>query len=481
MIKRYSDWERINEVDELTEPKLVGKYINGIIQAYEKSPGARPSRNVKDFVNAKNTQPLSTFVRGNSGKTSAQIIEAVINDWYKWPNSSKAKKVLLDYINNDDDLSNLSSWGLPFGKVLQSDPSLLAGLGIAKKSLSAGRSAGKAASKGGLFGWVPKLFGLKESEERVNEAFFVPLVGSFIVGTLLSAATKYSLYGKESIADDVLVSWSTPYLPDIQPLVGEDPIIATYVSTFNTMMMLVYDAWNLCMGQEKYGNNQNPILDWQTGNNYISAYYKQFYESDADIKSNFVSFMGSLKTACMDDMKHPSKFQESPFYYTGDKVRVNFDDGESKSIELSEWYKWIRENYKKYIFIPVSKTEFIAKERKGTFAPLSPLGINEPAKGDPTREISMQLPDGSVAGLSLLELEVYLESSKKAKEYEVESQDVTEGGSSLVLKQKEGAKAGEEHDIPSRNPSVIKGSTFEQIALNLQSEDLTSFVGMGDV
>lgn len=482
MIKKYSDWERINEVDELTEPKLVGKYINGIIQAYEKSPGTRPSRDVKDFANAKNTQPLSTFVKGLSGKTSAQILEAVINDWYKWPSSSESKRILIEYINNDDDLSNLSAWGLPFGKVLQADPSLLAGLGIAKKSVAAAPAAGKTVSRGGLFGWVPKLFGLRESEQRVDEAFFVPLVGSFIVGTLLSASTRYALYGKESIEDDMFVSWTTPYLPDVQSLAGDDPIIATYVSTFNTMMMLVYDAWNLCMGQEKYGNNQNPILNWQSGNNYISAYYKQFYESDADIKSHFTSFMGDLKRACMNDMKHPSRFQESPFYYTGDKVRVNFEGGDSKSIELSEWYKWLRENYKRYIFIPVSKTEFIAKDRKGAFAPLAPLGINDPAKGDPTREISMQLPDGSVSNLSLLELEVYLESSKKAKGYEVESQDVTEGGSSIVLKQGDEAKAGEDvPDIPAKNPSVVKGSTFEQIAINLQSEDLTSFVGMGDL
>jgi hypothetical protein len=484
MIKSYSDWGKLNEVDELTEPKLTGKYINGIIQAYEKLPAVRPSRDVQQFTNAKATQPLSTFMRSVSGRTSAEILESVINDWYKWPDDSETKKVLLSYINNDDDLSNLAGFGLPFGKVLQADPSLLAGLGSIGKS--ALKATAKVATKGasrGIFGWVPKLFGIRESNTRVNEGAVLAAAGAFIFGTLLSATTRYALYGKESLEDDILMSWTTPYLPDIKGIVGDDPIISTYVSVFNTMMMIIYDSWNLCMGQEKYGNNPNPILSWQNGDNYISAYYKQFYESDPDIKSNFVTFMSNLKTACLNDMKNPSKFQKSPFYYTGDKVRVNFDNGDSKGIPLSEWYKWLRDNYKKYTFIPVSTTEFIAKDRDGQFAPLAPLGINDVAIGDPTRQITLQLPDGSISTPSLLELEVYLANSKNTPNYEVESQDVTTGGSSLILKAREDVKAGEpqENDIPAKNSPVVTGSTFEEIGLNIQAEDLTSFVGMGNV
>lgn len=484
MLKGYSEWERLNEVDELTEPKLTGKYINGIIQAYEKFPSARPSRDVQQFPNAKGTQPLSTFVRSRSGKTSAEIIESVINDWYKWPDSSEAKKILIGYIKNDDDLSNLAGLGLPFGKVLQSDPGLIAGLGSVGKSLA--KSATKAAVRStpkGLFSWVPKLFGIRESNSRINEGAALALVGSFIVGTLLSATTRYALYGKESLEDDPIVSWTTPYLPDIKGIIGDDPIIATYVSTFNTTMMLVYDAWNLCMGQDKYGNNKNPILSWQNGDNYISAYYKQFYEPDADIKSSFNTFMNNLKTACLNDMKNPSKFKDSPFYYTGDKVRVNFDNGDSKAVPLSEWYKWLRDNYKTYLLIPVSDSEFIAKYRKTPFAPLAPLGINDLPPGDPARQITLQLPDGSISTPSLLELEVYLANSKNVPNYEIESQDVTKGGSSLILKELEDVKAGEpqENDIPAKNPPVVKGSSFEDIGLNIQSEDLTSFVGMGNI
>jgi hypothetical protein len=485
MIKSYPEWERINEVDELTEPKLAGKYLNKIIQTYEKLPSIRPSRDVKQFVNAKETQPLSTFVKGVSGKTSSEILEAVINDWYKWPDSSKTKGVLIDYINNEDDLSNLGAFGLPFGKVLQADPSLVAGLGSIGRSMakSASKIASGATSKGGLFGWVPKLFGIKESNASINEGIIVALGGAFIVGTLLSATTRYALYGKESIEDDALVSWTTPYLSDIQGVIGEDPIITTYVSVFNTMMMITYDAWNLCMGQDKYGNNQNPILSWKDGNNYITSYYKQFYESDADIKSHFVTFMNNLKSACLEDMKKPSKFQDSPFYYTGDNVRVNFENGGSKAVPLSEWFKWLRGNYKKYTFIPVSKTEFIAKDRKGAFAPLSPIGVEEEVPGDPTREVTLQLPDGSIANPSVLELEVYLANSKNVPGYKIESQDLTTGGSSIVLKRKDDAITGEsiESDIPSKNPPVIKDSTFEEISINIQAEDLTSFVGMGNI
>ena len=209
MLKGYSEWERLNEVDELTEPKLTGKYINGIIQAYEKFPSARPSRDVQQFPNAKGIQPLSTFVRSQSGKTSAEIIESIINDWYKWPDSSKAKKILIGYIKNDDDLSNLAGLGLPFGKVLQSDPGLIAGLGLGSLAKSATKAAVRSTPKG-LFSWVPKLFGIRESNSRVNEGAALALVGSLIVGTLLSATTRYALYGKESLEGDPIVSWTTP-------------------------------------------------------------------------------------------------------------------------------------------------------------------------------------------------------------------------------------------------------------------------------
>lgn len=486
MIKSYSDWNRINEIDELTEPTLIGKYIDRIVQAYQSFPDIRPSRDVKKFPNAKDIQPLSTFVKSRSGKTSADIILDIIDEWYKWPSDSNAKKVLTGYIRNDDDLSNLSSFGLPFGKVFQSDPSLLFGLGGASKKLLS-KSAGlakRSVSRGGVFGWIPRLFGMREARNynRVDEGFIVALIGSLVVGTLLSATTRYSLYGKESIQDDPLMSWTTPFLPDINPAIGDDPITATYVNVFNVMMMIVYDAWNLCMGQEKYGTEQNPILSWQQQTNYITEYYKQYYESDPEIKSSFIEFMSSLKSACMEDMGNPKKFQGTPFYYTGDKVRVHFEDGSTQNIDLNNWFGWLRSNYKTYMFVPLSEIEFDAKRRKGKFAPLSVFGINDEPKGDPTRQITLQLPDGTTSTPSLLELEVYLLNSKNTPFYEVQSQDIITGGSSLVLKQKEGEEGIKiEADIPVKNPSIIKGSTIKEISSNIQSEELTSFVGMGDV
>jgi hypothetical protein len=237
------------------------------------------------------------------------------------------------------------------------------------------------------------------------------------------------------------------------------------------------------MGQEKYGSEPNPIMSWQERSNYITEYYRTYYESDPDIKSNFINFMSLLKDACLDDMKNSKIFRDTPFYYTGDKVRVNFENKAPENIELSEWFKWLRANYKNYIFFPVSKVEFDAKKRDGKFAPLSPLGINDEAQGDPTRQITLQLPDGSITNLSLLELEVYLVNSKNTELYQVESQDVITGGSSIILKEDEESKDGGtiQSDIPSKNPSVIKGSTLKEIAENIQAEDLTSFIGMGDI
>jgi hypothetical protein len=484
MIKSYSDWQAVNEVDELTEFNLPGKYINNIIKAYENAPKYRPSRDVSEFQNTKGTQPLSTFVKGISSRKSAEIITSVINDWYKWPSESKTKSVLINYINNEDDLSNLAAMGLPFGKVFQADPILaIPSLKVLTKGVG---KVGK-----GLFKMIPKLF-MKESnsqvnkDQRLNEDFGATALAigiSILVGSLLSAGTKYTLYGKESVEDDLLFSWTTPYLPDIQGVAGDDPIIATYVAVFNTAMMLVYDAWNLCMGQEKYGEEKNPILSWQSGNNYINSYYKQFYENDPDIRSGFSKFMSDLRAACLSDMKNPEIFQKSPFYYTGDKVRVNFEGKDPISIAYPEWQKWVKDNYKNYILIPVSKTEFQAKEREGVFSPLSPLGITETPKGDPMRNITVQFPTGAISNLSLLELELWLLNPDNVKSYGIESQDVVTGGSSLILNQKEEVDSEEESkpNLPTQNPTIVEGSTLEQISTNIKSEDLESFVGMGNI
>lgn len=476
MIRRYNDWQRINEVDELTEVKLTGKYINNIIQSYEKYPSKRPSRETKDFVNAAKTQSLATFMKSVSGKKSSEILIDVMNNWYQWPGDSKSKAVLFDYINNSDDLSNLAGLGTPFGKVLKQDPSLGYGFGFGKYAAKGAAKLGK-----GLFGWVPKLLKLGESARPLNEAA-AAVAGAIAIQTLLSAGLKYSLYGKESIEDDILVSWATPYLPDIKGLVGDDPIITTYVTVFNTMMMIVYDAWNLSMGQDKYGEHDNPIIDWQNGNNYITSYYKQFYESDADIKSNFVTFMNKLKDACLDDMKHPEKFRETPFYYTGDKVRVDFGNNNIQTIELSEWYKWVRDNHKKYKLTPITRTEFKATERKSGFKPLLPLGIDEIAKGDPTRIITVEFPNGSISKPSLLELEVFLESLDDPSVYSIESQNIIGGGSSLILVpggDKE--EVDEEITIPTESPAIVKNSSRDQILSSLRNESIVSFAGMGDV
>jgi hypothetical protein len=493
MIKKYSEWQRVNEVDELTEMTLTGKYINRIIEAYKKYPSSRPCRNIDKFPNAKGTQNLSDFVKGHAGKTSAEILEAVIEDWYMWPNT-RSKDVLLGYIKNEDDLSNLAAWGLPFGKVIQADPTVISGLGlrgVVKSGAKATASIGKK-----LFGWVPKLIGVAESRQ-INEAGPLAAVGGFLLragaAILLSGAVRYTLYGKESLEDDPLVSWMTPYLPNIQGLVGDDPIIATYVATFNVGMMLIYDAWNLSMGQEKYGSDKNPIISWQGGNNYITQYYKDFYEQDNDIKNNFVNFMASLKSACMDDMKNPEKFRECPFYYTGERVRVIFEDEKFQDINLSDWQKWVRDNYQKYKLIPLagSTSEFTAQERNSEFFPLMPLGIEGTPKGDPMREITIQFPNGSTTKISILQLELYLESSDIMNRYEVSSEDIINGGSSMVLKERQGPSKQQsidpenlefkDSDLVITSPSILKGSSFDQICDKLQNQDIESFAGMGQI
>jgi len=484
MIKRYSDWETMNEVDELTEPKLVGKYFNSIVDTYTKHPSVRPSRDIKNFPNAKGSVQLGPFVKTLSGKTSSQILEGVVNNWYKWPNNSEAKKVILQYINNDDDLSNLAAFGVPFGKGILADPTVLSFGSI-------GKSAVKSLGKSKLFSWVPRLLRISESDQRINEGA-IAAVGGFLAklgfAALLSASTRYVMYGKESIEDDLFFSWTSPYLPDIKGVIGDDPIIVTYVTTFNTAMMMVYDAWNLCMGQEKYGTEPNPILNWnQAKGNYINQYYEEFYKNDDDISTGFRTFMANLKEACMRDMKNPKMFESCPFYYNGDKIRVNYDDGRTTLMTVDEWFKWVKDNYRNYIIIPVTETQFTLKKRDGEFAPLSPIGITDPVKGDPMRQVTIEFPDGKVGNISVLQLELLLMDEETSSMYEVESQNLTEGGSNLVLRMKEGADEGAQQSSPSPDkiatvePSILKGSSLQEIFLNLKKETLSSFIGMGDI
>jgi len=508
MIKSYAEWHNINEVDEFTEVNIIGKYMDKIIEAYRKNPTARPCREMDKFPNAKGFKNLADFVKSKSNGTSAEILVGVIDEWYQWPDS-KSRNILVEYINNEDDLSNLAGLGLPFGKVIMQDPTLVLSLpGLVKSGTKASVGVVKK-----LFSWVPKLFE-NQRYQPINEG--VPIaIGVFLLrvaaGALLSAGTKYTLYGKESLQSDVMTSWLMPYLPNIRGLVGDDPIISTYVCAYNFMMMLIFDAWNLSMGQEKYGKDDNPIISWETADNsnYIKNFYKDFYESDPDIKNNFVKFMSSLKSACMQDMKTPEKFKDCPFYYTGEKVRVNFDDNRVENINLSEWPKWVRENYTKYKLTPVgeSAVEFNAQERKTPFAPLSLMGISETPKGDPMREITLQFPDGSTTKLSLLQVELFLESSQNIlNRYEISSENVVQGGSSIILKEREGpsqqspgseqgepstqtdtedgAKAGEQvakEELPITPPQISSGSTLEQIYDNLKDEDLSSFSGMGQI
>jgi hypothetical protein len=72
---------------------------------------------------------------------------------------------------------------------------------------------------------------------------------------------------------------------------------------------------------------------------------------------------------------------------------------------------------------------------------------------------------------------------ENSKSYDIESQDVIKGGSSLILKQKQGVDSPEESkpNLPTQNPTIVEGSTLEQISANIKSEELESFVGMGNI
>lgn len=493
MIKRFSDWEKINEVDELTEIVLLGKYLSRIIEAYRKYPDVKPSRDVKTYKNGAKSPSLADFMSSIPKDTpSSQILISVIDKWYKWPQSSKSRKVLVDYINNEDDLSNLTVsnvvMGMP-GEIVTASGALKSLVKMFAKGSARAvtKSAAKSAAK------AAESFDNRYSKsEELNEGAVAAVAGWIAVEAglwALGTAINYTLYGNEEVESDILLSWSSPYIPQFKGVIGDNPLTMTYVATFNFAMGLIYDAWSLAMGQDKYGEQSNPILSWQRENNYITDFYNQYY--DSSMKSGFTQFMNSLKDACIADSKNNQLFSSTPLYYVPPKMTVFFEDGKTQSIDIGEWQKWTRANYNNYYIKPRSENQFSAIRRLNGFTPLEKLGINSKVQGDPFREITIKWNNGQVSKSSLLQLESWLKESGKGDSYEIKSQDIVEGGSNIELDLKgEGdAKDQQAQTIAEAPPmeekpmisSIRVGSTFDEIAINLQAQNIESFTGMGDV
>lgn len=483
MIKRFSDWHRVNEVKELTDENIWGKYFENIVSAYRKYPDAKPSRDVNNYPNAKGMPQLAEFMYSKGSGTSAEILESVIDEWYKWPSQSKTRSILINYVNNDDDLSNLTL-GTVVGSSMGDILTGIGGLKALAKTFFKGstKGAGKAATKAALKAESSHLKYNKSQE--INEGVMAVIATEALLWAL-GTAINYTLYGSEEVYDDPILFWAAPYLPAFKGIAGDNPLKATYVTAFNFGMALIYDAWNLSMGQEKYGNISNPILSWQNERNYITDFFNEFY--DDDMKSGFSSFMNSLKAACLSDSKNPEIFKDSPFYYTAEKMRVIFEDGRIEDVGFADWQKWVRSNYQNYYFYPIAPTEFNAKKRQGGFRPLGILGVNDQVPGDPFREITVKWNDGSVGKYTLLQFEMWLLTSGKANNYSIAKQDILGGGSTIELAWKESPENStlsnppEDKPIVKTSPLVKSNSTFDEIAIDLQADTIDSFTGMGDV
>ena len=531
MIKDFKKWNIVNEVDELTEMKPKSKYMAKIIEAYRNMPDVRPSRNPNKYVNAKkilkgwtkrksdspdfvkstiassykqlygieakaediigNTNlsiKLHEFIQQKKEGTYADVLCSVIEEWYRWPDASSAKSVLIDYIKNDDDLANLTVSG-----VVRSDPTqAIAAAQVGKDLLKIGKKVIPSASNSldGLFKKVSALFKKKVNESSVNEALpaVAVLAIDYIVWDIVSGAWKYIAYGDiEEIEDDALLSWISPYLnKDFVGIFGDDPISASYFSVFNTMMMVIYDAWNMCMGQSKYGSDDNPIKSWNTGkNNYIDSYYESFCESDDEVSRSFRTFMTRLNVACNNDSKNPAVFESCPWFYTSGRIIVKLiSEGQNLIIRQEELSSWVKNNASKYRIVPSDNSSvFYAKLREGDFMPLRSLGIKKKVEGSPLREVVLTL-DGIPVGtkgnkkLTLADLELSLIANKKKgrlKGMRVSFEDITKSpdGKTLMLVSKDFDEKKKEEKLDDMN--------FEEIKKRLREEKPSDFAGADDI
>lgn len=526
MIQHFSDWSKVNEVKELSErPKK--KFIDEIVQAYAKYPKFPPSRDINDYPNStksqeklkiindareqenilsssasslsiakpqglltkdqwksvwasykpeekklvfssptpKETLKLDEFIKQRAGQSFKNILLAVINDWYQWPEESQTRTVLEKYIKNDDDLDNVD-----IRKIIASDPSILLPIGVGGVACFAG---------------LPVIATL---------AVEIPI--QLAVSSLIS----YVAYGDiDAVKDDTLLQLTSPILPDIKGLFGDDPFQKDYQSVFNTMMLLIYDTWNLCMGQEANmdwkrpvwdeSKNTSPIRSFNSGNksNYLDI-YMQTYCKSSDIKGSFIYFMKELNDACSKDQNNSEIFYDCPFFYTGGKILlINSDDnGKTSRLTPNEFKDWIKNNYVKNEIqatsIPLAfyyssrKSRLFARAftRKDSFFSNVSQKLNAQIKMyNPSGVMVEKIVDNKGQLFTLPDLEnKIITKIVKNKDYKfrIQYENISNGGNKIVFEMvKKKAK--------SKKPTVSLDSIKEDIILSSPSE----FSGMRDI
>lgn len=533
MIQQFSDWSKVNEVEELTEKRPKKKFIDQIAQTYAKYPKIPPSRDINDYPNStksqenlkiindaieqenilssyaspsntpnskdsattdswksawasykpveknlvfkspvKDTLKLDEFIKQRPSATFKDILLAVIKDWYKWPEGSQARTVLEKYFSNDDDLDNVT-----LKKVINSDPSIL---------LLQGGLAGLA-----CFAGAPVI---------------ATLALDFCIGYAVSSSYSYIAYGDiEAIEDDPILNPIAPFLPKIKGAdpfgTGSeyDPFQTDYQSVFNIMMLLIYDTWNLCMGQEANidwkrpvwdeSKNTNPIRSFNSGNksNYLDI-YMQTYCKSSDIKGSFINFIKELNNACSNDQNNSEIFYDCPFFYTGGKILlINSDDnGKTSRLTPNEFKDWIKTNYVnneiQATSIPLAfyysarKSRLFARSftRKSNFFSNVSKKLNAQIKMYGPSGVTVEKlinSKGQLFTLPDLENKVITKIVKnKDYKFRIQYENISNGGNKIVFEMvKKKAK--------SKKPSVSIDSIKEDIISSSPSE----FSGMRDI
>ena len=102
----------LHEAQELTSEQPYNRVWSDLIDMYRNNPSIPPSRNIMENFYKNNSKfashvKYSDILALNQNTTYAKTLEDIVNKFYLAPDC-QSKKILLDFINNQLDLNNIT-------------------------------------------------------------------------------------------------------------------------------------------------------------------------------------------------------------------------------------------------------------------------------------------------------------------------------------------------------------------------------------
>jgi len=447
----------LHEAQELTSEQPYNRVWSDLIDMYRNNPSIPPSRNIMENFYKNNSKfashvKYSDILALNQNTTYAKTLEDIVNKFYLAPDC-QSKKILLDFINNQLDLNNIT-----FISLLQDfGPSLLF-LGGGKKIISslfsgtkkaAGATAKQSGSLsktigktmiGGTLGLggksgnekpskIPKNFGASNIDS-VKEGIFIPL--------LLTDLIDGVLYGDSYVASTLV---NNGLLPNDVSLfiknwkgVFPNAKLASYYNVFIGFSLIIYEWWDYLMGKKYYNDRANIIQD--PNSTYIKEFKNTFFQ-DADLAKAFDDFMMELKNASDIDKKNIDMFSECPFFITDASIIIEWNDGNITEVSSQNLPQILSQYALTHVFYKVSENHYKAEfnQNRG-FSPLMAFGVNTVITARPDKIINVTWDNGKTTQNTLSQIQNWSLNDGGAISYKIDFENITKGGDELKLKLK---------------------------------------------